>query len=424
MKSLLKSFSSQEKSWMMYDWANSAYSSIITAAILPIFFKSMTNAAGVSPNIADSYWGYGTAAASIIIALFAPILGAMGDYKNMKMRLFKIFLIIGIVSTASLALTDKWQLILVIYAVTVIGYSGANLFYDAFLVDVTTEDKMDRVSSYGYAIGYIGGSTIPFVLSITLIMFGEKIGIPVLLATQISFIITAVWWAIFSLPMLRNVKQVHYMERQPKMAIESLNRIKTTFMDVKKYRSIFLFLLAYFFYIDGVGTIIRMSTVYGDSIGIGSETMLMALLVIQIVAFPCAIIFGRFAEKIGSGKMIIIGILIYMVICILGYRMTTALEFWGIALLVASAQGGLQAISRSHFSKMIPKEKANEFFGIYDIFGKFSAIIGPTLFAFFSQVTGNSRFGVLSVMIQFTIGASIFIISSKTNSKTIPTNLN
>lgn len=398
---------------MMYDWANSAYSTIITAAVLPIFFKSVTRGAGINPNIADSYWGYGTAVASIIVALFAPILGTLGDYKNMKMRLFRVFLVIGLISTAALAFTDQWQVILGIYIITVIGFSGANIFYDAFLVDVTTEDKMDRVSSYGYAIGYIGGSTIPFVISIALIMFGEKIGIPVLLATQISFMITAVWWAVFSIPMLKNVKQIHYIEHGPKMIVESINRLRKTFGNVKKYRKIFLFLLAYFFYIDGVGTIIRMATVYGDSIGIGSETMLLALMVIQIVAFPCAIIFGRLAERFGSSKMIMSGIFIYMLICILGYRMTTALEFWGIAMLVASAQGGIQAISRSHYGKMIPKENANEFFGIYDIFGKFSAIMGPTLFALSSQLTGSSRFGVLSVMIQFIIGATIFMIAEK-----------
>ena len=414
---MLKSFSKEERSWMMYDWANSAYSSIITAAVLPIFFKSMTRAAGVSPNIADSYWGYGTAVASIIIAIMAPILGTLGDYKNMKIRLFKIFLAIGVISTAALTFTDKWQLILGIYIVTVIGFSGANLFYDAFLVDVTTEDKMDRVSSYGYALGYIGGSTIPFVASIALIMFGEKIGIPVVLATQLSFMLTAIWWVIFSIPMLKNVRQVHYMEHQPKMIIESLKRLRKTFGNVKKYRSIFMFLLAYFFYIDGVGTIIRMSTVYGDSIGIGSETMLLALMVIQIVAFPCAIIYGRLAERFGSSKLIMAGILVYMCIAILGYKMTTALDFWLLALLVATSQGGIQAISRSHFGKMIPKENANEFFGIYDIFGKFSAIMGPTLFAVFSQLTGNSRFGVLSVMIQFTVGGTIFIISERINKR-------
>jgi UMF1 family MFS transporter len=410
---MLKGFTKQEKSWMMYDWANSAYSTIITAAVLPLFFKSLTRGAGISPHMGDSYWGYGTALASVLVAVLAPLLGAMGDYRGMKMRLFKVFLAVGILSTAALAFTTQWQLVLGVYIVTVIGFSGANVFYDAFLIDVASEDKMDRVSSYGYALGYIGGSTIPFLVSIALIMFGERIGIPVLLATQASFIITAVWWMVFSLPMLRNVKQVYSIEPRPQMMLQSLRRIRKTLSNVRQYRAIFLFLMAYFFYIDGVGTIIRMATVYGDSIGIGSETMLLALMVIQVVAFPCAIIFGRLAEKFGSRTMILVGIFIYMIISILGFRMTTALEFWGIALLVASAQGGIQAISRSHFGKMIPKENNSEFFGIYDIFGKFSAVLGPTLFALFTQLTGNSRYGVISVMLQFTLGATIFILSER-----------
>ena len=398
---------------MMYDWANSAYSTIITAAVLPLFFKSLTRSAGISPHMGDSYWGYSTALASVLIAIFAPVLGTMGDYRGMKMRLFKAFLAVGILSTAALAFTAQWQLILVIGIVTGIGFSGANIFYDSFLVDITSAERMDRVSSYAYALGYIGGSTIPFILSIALIMFGERIGIPVLLATQLSFLITAVWWLVFSLPMLKNVKQVYSIEPEPRMIMHSLRRLRKTLSNVKQYRSIFLFLMAYFFYIDGVGTIIRMATVYGDSIGIGSETMLLALMAIQIVAFPCAIIFGRLAEKYGSRTMIMVGIIIYMVISILGFRMTTALEFWGIAMLVASAQGGIQAISRSHFGKMIPKENNSEFFGIYDIFGKFSAILGPTLFALFTQLTGSSRYGVLSVMLQFTLGATIFLLAER-----------
>jgi len=405
---LLKGFSLQERSWMMYDWANSVYSAVVTAAILPLFFTSLTAEAGISATTSSVYWGFATAAASLIIAIMAPVLGALGDYKGMKMRLFKVFLAIGVLSTASLALSTQWQVVLGIAIVTAIGFAGASIFYDASLVDVTTSERMDKVSSYGFALGYIGGSTIPFVGSIALIMFGDRIGVPRLLATQLSFVITAVWWAVFSLPLLRNVKQVHYLEPVPRPVVASLQRIKATLSNAKEHRRIFLFLAAYFFYIDGVGTIIRMATIYGASVGIGTETMLAALVVIQIVAFPCAIIFGRLAEKFGSATMILAGIGIYMVISVLGFRMTTAAEFWGIALLVASAQGGIQAISRSHFGKMIPKKRFNEFFGMYDIFARFSAILGPAMFAIITQATGNPRFGVLSVMFQFTVGALLF----------------
>jgi len=419
---LLKGFSLEERSWMMYDWANSVYSSVVTAAILPIFFTSLTAAAGISATTSSVYWGYGTAVASLIIAMFAPLLGALGDYKGMKMRLFRVFLAIGVLSTAALAFSTQWQVILGIAMVTAIGFAGASLFYDASLVDVTTTERMDKVSSYGFALGYIGGSTIPFVGSIALIMFGDRIGVPRLLATQLSFIITAVWWAVFSLPLLKNVKQVHYIAHEQGLLAASFRRVSKTLRNANEYRRVFLFLLGYFFYIDGVGTIIRMATIYGASVGISTNTMMAALVVIQIVAFPCAIIFGRLAEKLGSATMIFAGIGIYMVISILGFRMTTAAEFWGIAMLVASAQGGIQAISRSHFGKMIPKHRSNEFFGMYDIFARFSAILGPLMFAFLTQVTGNPRFGVLSVMFQFTVGALLFWWSER-GTKTVQATL-
>lgn len=405
---MLKSFSKEEKSWIMYDWANSAYSAIISASILPIFFKAMTRDAGLSSNLADSYWGYATSAATLIIALIAPVLGTIGDYRDMKMRLFRFFLGLGILSTGALFFAGEWLSLLLIYLITVVGFSGANLFYDAFITDVTTEERMDYVSTYGYALGYIGGSTIPFIICIALIMFGSKIGISTILATKLSFIVTAVWWAFFSIPILKNVKQVYYVEKDPHYLTKSFSRLYKTFSNIRRYKHIFLFLIAYFFYIDGVNTIIHMATVYGDSVGIGSTSLILALLVTQIVAFPCAIAFGKLAKRFGSSRMILLGIVIYIVICILAYNLTTAFEFWILAILVATSQGGIQALSRSYFSKMIPKENSNEFFGFYDIFGKFAAIMGPALYGFFSQVTGESRYGVLSVAILFLIGGGIF----------------
>ena len=407
---MFKDFTLEEKSWIMYDWANSAYSAIITASVLPIFFKSLAKSGGLSPNMADSYWGYATSAATLIVALLAPILGSIGDYANMKLKMFKVFFIIGVVSTAALSFTDGWLPILMIYIVTVIGFSGANLFYDALLIDVTTEERMDKVSTYGYALGYIGGSTIPFIVAIGLILYSEKLGITTVFATQLSFIITAVWWAVFTLPILKNVKQKYYIRHEPQILSKSFKRLLQTLRNIKSHRNIFIFLLAYFFYIDGVNTIIHMATVYGDSVGVDSTTLLVALLVTQIVAFPFAIIYGWFAKKIGSKKMILVGILIYICICFVGYRMTTAFEFWVLAILVATSQGGIQALSRSQFSKMIPKERSNEFFGFYEIFGKFAAIMGPALYGLFSQITGQSRYGVLSVMILFVVGGAILIL--------------
>ncbi|MEL7564418.1 MAG: MFS transporter [Dehalobacterium sp.] len=408
---MLKNFSLQEKSWIMYDWANSAYSVIVTATILPIFFKTMTKDAGISSHMADAYWGYATSLATLLLAVMAPVLGTLGDYRNLKMGMFKVFFVIGVVATAALAFTDQWVYLIIFYVLSIIGFSGANLFYDAFLVDVTSKERMDRVSTYGFALGYIGGSTIPFIIAILLIMFGKNIGIPALLGTKVSFLITAVWWVLFALPLLKNVKQVYFLEREPNLIKNSFKRLFNTLLNVKKYRHIFLFLLAYFFYIDGVNTIIHMATVYGDSVGLGTNTLMLAMLATQIVAFPCAIIYGILAKRFGSSSMILFGIIVYIIICYLAYKMETAFDFWLLAMLVASSQGGIQALSRSYFGKMVPKENANEFFGFYDIFGKFAAIMGPALYGLFSQLTGQSRYGVLSVMILFVIGGGIFIFS-------------
>lgn len=414
---MLKNFTKAEKSWMFYDWANSAYSVVITAAILPIFFKTLAKNSGISPNMADSYWGYANSAATMIVAILAPILGTVGDYKGKKMQFFKFFFILGALSTAALSFTDQWMALLIIYMITVVGFSSANIFYDAFLIDVTTEEKMDAVSSYGFALGYIGGSTIPFVISIGLVLFGSKIGISSSLAVKMSFMLTAIWWIVFSIPMLKNVKQIYYIEREKDIIKKSFLRLYNTFTNIRQYKKVFVFLLAYFFYIDGVHTIIKMATVYGDSVGVGSNSLLLALLMTQIVAFPFAIIYGKLAKKVGTKTMLLVGIAIYIIICFVGYNMKTAVEFWILALLVATSQGGMQALSRSYYGKMIPKEKANEFFGFYDIFGKFAAIMGPALYAMFSQITGNSRYGVLSVMLLFVIGGTIMIFAVPNDEK-------
>lgn len=408
---MFKNFTKEEKSWIFYDWANSAYSVVVTASILPIFFKTMAKSGGISPNMADSYWGYANSIATLLVAILAPILGTLGDYKGKKMQLFKFFFIIGVLSTAALSFTNQWMAILIIYMITIVGFSAANLFYDAFLIDVTTKERMDHVSTYGFALGYIGGSTIPFIISIGLILFGSKIGISSSLAVKISFLLTAAWWTVFAMPMLKNVKQIYYIEKEPNILGKSFSRLYKTFMNIKEYKSVFVFLLAYFFYIDGVNTIIHMATVYGDSVGVGSNSLLLALLMTQIVAFPFAIIYGKLAKLVGTRNMLIAGIGMYIIICIVGYNMKSAFEFWLLAFLVATSQGGIQALSRSYFGKMIPKEKANEFFGFYDIFGKFAAIMGPALYAFFSQITGQSRYGVLSVMLLFIVGGGIMIFA-------------
>ena len=406
---MLKSFSLEEKSWIMYDWANSAYSIIISSVVLPLFYKSITTGEGIAPNLADSYWGYATSAATLVIAISAPLLGTIGDYPKWKMRLFKCFFLLGVVATAALSFTDDWRLLLTFYMLTTIGFSGANIFYDAFLVDVATEERMDRVSTYGFAMGYIGGSTIPFVLSILLIMFGEKIGIPRTTAIKASFLFTAFWWITFTIPMLRNVKQRYYVPASEHIIHDSFARLNQTLYQIRSHKKMFLFLIAYFFYIDGLNTIIHMAAVFGDSIGVVSDVLMIAVLVIPILSFPFTILYGILAKRFGSKKMILVGIVIYLFACLLAFRMTTAVEFWILATLVATSQGGIQALSRSYFAKLVPKENANEYFGFYNILGKFAAIMGPSLYALTSQLTGDSRNGLASISLLFIIGGVLML---------------
>jgi len=401
-----------EKSWVLYDWANSAYSLVVTSTILPLYFKSAFTSAGGSSSLSTAYWGYANSIGTLIVALLAPILGTLADYKGYKMKFFNVFFLLGIISTAMLAFvpTEFWLLLLVVYVLTSIGFSGSCIFYDAFLVDVTTKERMDYVSSMGFALGYIG-STIPFLLCMAIVMLAQFNIIPlsVTTASQISFVLTAIWWGVFTLPLIRKVNQYHGIEIEKKPIKNSFIRLSKTFKNIKIHKPIFLFLLAYFFYIDGVNTIITMATSYGADLGISSTSLLLILLVTQLVAFPCAIIFGKLAEKYTGKRMLLIGVLIYSGICIYAFFIKTAFDFWVLAMLVGTSQGGIQAISRSYFAKLIPKNNFNEFFGFYNIFGKFAAIIGPFLVGIVTQLTGKTNLGVLSIIVLFVIGGLVLL---------------
>ncbi|GIN61000.1 MFS transporter [Robertmurraya siralis] len=407
-----KKYSIPERSWALYDWANSAYTLVIVTAIMPLYFKSVATEAGISATTSTAYWGYANSIATLIVSILAPILGTIADFKGFKKRFFVFFTTLGVIFTLLLAVvpSNQWFILLIFFVLTSVGFAGANIFYDAFLVDVTTEDRMNKVSAHGYAIGYIG-STIPFIISIAIIILAQESIIPlsVTVASQIAFVITALWWGIFTIPMLKNVEQNFYVERVSNPVRTSFKKLLQTFKNIKVYRPLFLFLLAYFFYIDGVHTVIKMSTAYGSDLGISSSTLLIVLFVTQIVAAPFSVIFGKFGTKYGDKKMIMVGIFIYIFICCYAFFLDSALDFWVLAMLVGTAQGGIQSLSRSYFAKLVPKESSNEFFGFYSIFGKFAAVAGPVLLGITAQITGNTNFGVFSLVVLFIIGALILL---------------
>ncbi|TCN27267.1 MFS transporter [Mesobacillus foraminis] len=403
----MKRFTKEENSWMFYDWGNSAYSIIISTAVFPLYYKASATEAGITGADSTAYLGYTIAIATFILAMLGPILGTIADYRGNKKKFFRFFAALGVVATAALSLIppEQWLLLLIIYTITVLGSAGSNVFYDAFLVDVSSEERMDRVSSRGFSLGYIG-STIPFIVSIAIIISAQNGILPLSAsaASRISFIITAVWWGIFTLPVLRNVEQRYFIEKEKHPVAKSFKRLAETFKDIRKYKGLFLFLLAYFFYIDGVGTIITMSTAYGTDLGISSTSLLVILFATQVAAAPFAILYGRLADRFTGKFMLYIGIIIYIIVCIYAYFMNSAMDFWILAMLVATSQGGIQALSRSYFAKLVPKEKSNEFFGFYNIFGKFASIMGPLLVGATAQVTGSSSHGVFSLIFLFIAG--------------------
>ena len=401
----------QERSWILQDFGNSAYSIAITTALLPVFYKTYA-ATTLDPTAATAYWGYANSFATVLIVILAPILGNLADFRGYKKKFFNFFVLLAIVSTAALSLIDEgqWMVALGIYVITVIGSTGASIFYDAFLTDVTTDEKMDMISSQGFGFGYLGG-TIGFGISMALIMLAPSIGMPTSLATKIAFIITALWWLAFSVPFFKNVHQNYWIEGKPDKAAQVFRKLQGTFREIFRDRNLLLFFIAYFFYIDGVHTIISMATPIAIDLKLGlAETeLLMILLVIQLVAFPFAILYGWLAKRVGARTMIMVGILTYVGIALFGLTLNTRTDFMILAFLVATAQGGIQALSRSFFGKLIPKTKSAEYFGVFNIFGKISSIFGPLLMGIVTQTTGNIRYGILSLGILFILGLVFFL---------------
>ena len=395
-----------ERAWIMYDVGNSAFV-LLVATIVPIYFNYLASLKNISSSDYLAYWGYATSIATLVVAVVGPVFGTIAYTKNLKKKIFMAALLVGTISCAALGLMTHWLVFLVVFVIAKIGFSSSLVFYDAMLTDVTTEERMDDVSSQGYAWGYIG-SCIPFVIGLCLVLFGDKIGLSMEISMTITFLITAVWWFAITVPLLKRYKQTHYVENQGDIIKKSFGRLWNSLKEMKKEKHIFLFLLAFFFYIDGVYTIIDMATAYGQALGLDSTGLLLALLVTQIVAFPFCLIFGALAKKIPGTTLITICIGAYFLIALYAIQLDKQSEFWFLAVCVGMFQGGIQALSRSYFAKIIPPEKSGEYFGLLDICGKGASFLGTTLVSVISQVTGKVNLGVGAIAIVFVIGFVLF----------------
>ena len=404
-------FTKLEKQWILYDVGNSAFT-LLVSTILPIYFNSLAGNAGVSEVDYLAYWGYAASASTLIVAFLSPILGTLADIRNFKKPLFLACVMIGAVACGLLWAPSSWFLFLVVFVIAKVAYNTSLIFYDAMLVDVTTPDRLDRVSSNGYAWGYIG-SCIPFVISLVFVLLYESFGMTIGTAMTIAFLINGAWWLVMSLPLLKNYKQIHYIEAPEHPLKQSIGRILDTLKDIKGQKHIFMYLLAFFFFIDGVYTIIEMATAYGSALGLDTTGLLLALLLTQIVAFPCALIFSRLSAKYETGKLLKICILAYIGIGLFAIQLDKQWEFWFLAFCVGMFQGAIQALARSYIAKIIPAEKSGEYFGIYDICGKGASFMGTFLIGVVAQVTGVANLGVAVIAVLLIVGFFVFCKADK-----------
>lgn len=395
-----------EKYWILYDVGNSAFT-LLVATILPIYFNSLTASAGVSEVNSLAYWGYAASISTLIVACIGPVLGTMADTKGWKRPIFTAAVAVGAAGLAALSFPIPWKVFLVVFVIAKVGYSSSLIFYDAMLSDVTEPEKMDQVSSYGYAWGYIG-SCIPFLVSLGLILGYESIGISLFAAMGFSLWINAAWWILMTIPLWVRYHQKYYVEKKEHVVRESFGRLFASLKEIRRYRKIFWFLLAFFFYIDGVYTIIDMATAYGSALGLQTEGLLLALLLTQVVAFPCALIFAKLAKQYPTDRLIQICILAYTAIAVFAIQLDKQWEFWVLAFFVGMFQGAVQALSRSYFAKIIPPDKSGEFFGIFDICGKGAAFLGTALVGLIAQITGSPNIGVGVLAVMFLVGYMIF----------------
>ena len=415
---------SLERNWILYDIANSAFT-LLVSTLIPIYFNSLAGSAGVNEDMYLSYWGYAGSISTILVAFIAPICGTLSDRK-FKKPIFLLTVLLGCIACACLGLTTHWLVFLGIFILAKVGFHSSIVFYDSMLPEITTEKRMDNVSSMGYAFGYIG-SCVPFIACLVLVLMADSFGLTMGSAMVITFLITAAWWAILSLPLLKSYKQTAYVQRQSAPLTDTFRQLVKTFKDAKAEKHVFVYLIAFFFFINGVYTIIDMATAYGSALGLDTTGLLLALLLTQIVAFPCAIIFGRLSAKYDTGLLIKICIICYTCITAFGMFLVSLWQFWVLATLVGMFQGGIQALARSYLGKIIKPERSGEFYGLMDICGKGASFLGTTLVAVVSQITAgieinlfgltlqNENLAVGSLIILFIIGYKIFCEADKLN---------
>ena len=394
-----------EKYWILYDVANSAFILLVTT-IVPIYFNSLAEAAGISEVDYLAYWGYAASVATLVVALIGPVFGTMADMKNYKKPIFTISMMVGVLGCAALSFPTSWVIFLAVFVIAKVGFSTSLIFYDSMLSDVTEPERMDEVSSQGYAWGYIG-SCVPFIASLGIVLGNEALGISMTVAMGISFFLNAAWWLVLTLPLLRHYKQTHYSPKRQHAVRDAFGTLYRTFREMKSQKHIFLFLLSFFFFIDGVYTVIDMATAFGSALGFDSTMLLLALLLTQIVAFPFALLFGKVAKKYRNDVLIKV---------LFAIQLDQAWEFWLLAGCVGMFQGGIQALSRSYFAKIIPPEKAGEYFGLFDICGKGASFMGTALVGLSTQLTGSTNWGVSVLAVIFLIGLVLFHFAAKQSS--------
>ena len=401
-----------ERNWVMYDVGNSALV-LLNTSIVPIYFNAINTGASAAELV--SAWANAQTVASLVVALLMPVLGSLADYAGNKIKFFVGFFLTGLVLCFAQAIPMGALPFLVAYVVCTIGLNSSMTFYDAMLTDVTTDERMDMVSSSGYAWGYVG-STIPFIVCLALIFGGPALlGLDTMLCTRLSFVITGAWWLAFTVPLIRTYRQRFGKERGEgetlgKICANTFSGLAKTMRSIAKDRTLIVYMLAFFFYIDGVHTVISMATSYGAALGIDSTQLVLALLVTQFVAFPSAIAYGKLAGRFGTLRMIIAAVVAYCgIVLFAAFALKTATEFWILAILVGLFQGGIQALSRSYFGKLVPKERSNEYYGFFDIFGRYASVMGTFLVSVITAATGSANLGVLSIGILLVVGLVLLL---------------